>query len=152
MGIVRLFAYAAVAGALAMLVPALAIAADPVPDMKGRWVGKTHSIIGGHGAHWPSNKGTLAAPSLAEKDLVLEIKGQQDRRFWGVTTTSTGNNERTEEPFIGELHGKDNTRLIVADTDGYLWGELDGDTLQFCYAQAGAPVTVVSCTEVKRTR
>jgi hypothetical protein len=151
MGIVRLFAHAAVAGAFAMLVPGIASAADPVPDMKGRWVGKTHSIIGGHGAHWPSSKGTLANPALSEKDVVLEIKGQQDRRFWGITTIS-GGNERTEEPFIGVLHGKDNKQVITADTDGYLWGEVDGDAFQFCYAQAGQPVTVVSCTDVKRAR
>jgi hypothetical protein len=41
---------------------------------------------------------------------------------------------------------------MVADTDGFIWGELDGDTLSFCYAHAGAPSTVVSCTEVKRAR
>ena len=149
MNIVRLLTGAAVAGAL--LLPAIAIAADPVPDMKGKWVGKTHSIVGGHGAHWPSAKGTLANPTMLEKDLVLEIKGQQDRRFWGVTTIS-GGTERSDEPFIGVLHGKYNKQVTIADTDGYQWGELDGDTFQFCYAQAGSQVTVVSCTDVKRTR
>lgn len=139
------------AAAALALAPVLALAADPVPDMKGRWVGKTNSIIGGHGAHWPSSKGTLASPVLAEKDLVLEVKGQQDRRFWGVTTIS-GDNEKTEEGFIGVLHGKDNKQLVTADTDGYQWGEIDGDTMRFCYAQASQPVTVVSCTEIKRAR
>lgn len=149
MRIVRLLTGTAVAGAL--LLPAIAMAADPVPDMKGRWVGKTHSIIGGHGPQWPTNKGTLTNPTMGEKDLVIEIKGQQDTRFWGVTTIS-GDNERAEEPFIGQLHGKDNKRVMIADTDGYQSGELDGDTFRFCYAQAGVPFTVVSCTEVKHAR
>ena len=149
MGIVR--AFTVIAGGVALLLPAIAFAADPAPDMKGRWVGKTHSIVGGHGAHGPSNKGTLSDPTLAEKDLVIEIKGQDGRRFWGVTTTSSGS-ERVDEPFIGVLHGKDNKQLMVVDTDGYLSGELDGDTLQFCYAQAGTVISVVSCTDVKRAR
>ncbi|MBL6614811.1 MAG: hypothetical protein ISP45_12425 [Reyranella sp.] len=139
----------AVAGAL--LLPAIALAADPVPDMKGRWVGKTHTIVGGHGAHWPSAKGTMTSPALLEKDLVWEVKGQDGDRFWGVTTIS-GGTERTEEPFIGMLHGKDNKQVMIADTDGYQWGELDGNTFRFCYAQAGAPVTVVSCSHVERAR
>ncbi len=33
---------------------------------------------------------------------------------------------------IGELYGKDNQKILVVDTDGYLWGEIDGDTLSFC--------------------
>jgi hypothetical protein len=144
-GVVRL------AAAAFLLVPVFAYAADPVPDMKGRWIGKTHTIVAGQGGHWPSNTGTLDKPGLSEKDLVLDIRGQQDDRFWGVTIMSSGS-ERTEEPFIGELFGKDNKKVLTADTDGFLWGELDGNTLSFCYAHAGGKTqtSVVSCTEVKR--
>ena len=60
-----------------------AFAADQIPNVKGKWVGKTHTIVAGAGAHWPSNKGTFEQPGLFEKDLVIEIKGQQDNRFWG---------------------------------------------------------------------
>ncbi|MFI4999181.1 MAG: hypothetical protein ACHQK9_04820 [Reyranellales bacterium] len=134
-----------------LMSPAFAVAADPVPDMKGRWVGKTHSIVAGKGGHWPSSAGTFEKPGLFEKDLVLEVKGQQDRRFWGVTTIS-GGGEKTDEPFVGELYGKDSRKILFADTDGYLWGEIDGDTIAFCYSHAGGPSqsSVVSCTEVKR--
>ena len=53
-----------------------ALAADPFPNMKGKWVGKTHTITAGVGLHWPSNKGTFAKPGLFEKDLVIEVVGQ----------------------------------------------------------------------------
>ena len=85
-----------------LIFPPLAVAADP-PDLKGRWIGKTHSIIAGKGAHWPTSSGTFEKPLLAERDLVM----------------------------IGELYGKDNQKILVVDTDGYLWGEIDGDTLSF---------------------
>src|SRR5689334_10561020 len=63
-----------------LLAPAVAGAADP-PDLKGRWVGKTHTIVAGKGGHWPSATGTLQKPGLFEKDLVLEIRGQEGRRL-----------------------------------------------------------------------
>jgi hypothetical protein len=55
---------------------------------------------------------------------------------------------------IGELYGKDNQKILVVDTDGYLWGEIDGDTLSFCYGHASGKgqSSVVSCSEVKRAR
>ena len=142
--------------ALAALIayPACALSADEAPDVKGKWIGKTHSIVAGHGAHWPSSRGTFDKPALLEKDLVIEITGQVGRRFWGVTTLS-GGGEKTDEPFIGELTGKDNRSFVFADTDGFWTGQLDSnDALSFCYMHTGgnAGSTVVSCTEVKRTR
>ena len=69
-----------------------ALAADQIPNLKGKWVGKTHSIVAGAGAHWPSSKGTFDKPGLFEKDLVIEVTGQQDNRFWGIQKFS-GNGE-----------------------------------------------------------
>ena len=133
--------------------PASALGADQAPDVKGRWVGKTHTIIAGRGMHWPKSRGTFDKPALLEKDLVIDITGQEGRRFWGITTIS-GGGEKTDEPFIGELTGKDNRSFVFADTDGFWNGQLDGDTLSFCYMHTGgrSKSTVVSCTEVKRTR
>ena len=82
------------------------------------------------------------------------VTGQEGRRFWGVTTIS-GNGEKTDEPFIGELTGNRNRDFIVADTDGYFKGELRGNNvLSFCYTHAGgkSESSVVSCSEVKRSR
>ena len=36
-----------------------AFAADPALDVKGKWVGKTYTIVAGSGGHWPTNKGTF---------------------------------------------------------------------------------------------
>ena len=63
---------------------------------------------------------------MFEKDLVIEITGQEGRRFWGTTTIS-GGGEKTDEPFIGELTGKDNRSFVFADTDGFWNGQLDGN-------------------------
>ena len=132
--------------------PAFALGADQVPDIKGKWIGKTHTIIVGKGGHWPNGRGTWDKPALLEKDLVIDVTAQDGRRFWGVTMI-TGGGEKTNEPFIGELTGKDNSRFIFADPDGFWEGQLDGDdTLSFCYRHTGGSSTVVSCTEVKRTR
>jgi hypothetical protein len=131
-----------------------AFAADKTPSMKGRWVGKTHTIVAGIAPHWPSNKGTFEKPGLFEKDLVIEITGQEGNRFWGNQVLS-GEGEKTEEPMIGELTGGDNKTVVIVDTDGYLNGRLVGnDLLSFCYTQAGGKTesSVVSCTQVKRAR
>jgi hypothetical protein len=130
-----------------------ALAADQVPNVKGKWVGKTHSIVAGTAPHWPSNRGTFEKPGLFEKDVVIEVTNQEGRRFWGMQTFS-GNGEKTQEPMIGELTGKDNKTVVLVDTDGYLNGQLiNNNTLSFCYTQAGGKTesSVVSCTEIKRT-
>ena len=149
----RLKTTALLSAIAACTVPQLASAADPAPDVKGKWSGKTSTIIAGTGGHWPSSAGTFDKPGLFEKDLTIEISGQDGRRIWGKTIIS-GSGEKTEEPFIAHLYGKDGRKLMYADKDGYLTGDFDGDTLAFCYAHAGGPsqTSVVSCTEVKRSR
>jgi hypothetical protein len=129
-----------------------AFAADPALDVKGKWVGKTYTIVAGSGGHWPTNRGTFDKPGLFEKDLVIEVTGQEGRRFWGMQTLS-GNGENTQEPMIGELTGANNRTVVIVDTDGYLNGQLvDDNTLSFCYTQAGgkSQQSVISCTEIKR--
>src|SRR5271165_5461639 len=135
--------------ALVALLASPAIAADQIPNLKGKWVGKTHTIVAGAGAHWPSNKGTFENPGLFEKDLVIEVTGQQDNRFWGNQTLS-GNGETSDEPMIGELTGPGYRNVVLVDTDGYFHGQLtDDNTLLFCYEQAGGKTTagVVSCSQ-----
>ena len=130
-----------------------AFAADQIPNVKGKWVGKTHTIVAGAGAHWPSNKGTFDKPGLFEKDLVIEITGQQDNRFWGNQTLSGNGEMSSDEPMVGELTGPGNKNVVLVDTDGYFHGQLtDDNTMSFCYEQAGGKTTpsVVSCSKLKR--
>ena len=139
--------------ALGALFASSAFAADQIPNLKGKWVGKTHTIVAGAGAHWPSNKGTFDKPGLGEKDLVIEVTGQQDNRFWGIQTLSGNGEMSSDEPMIGELTGPGYKNIVLVDTDGYLHGQLtDENTLTFCYEQAGGKTTpsVVSCSELKR--
>jgi hypothetical protein len=143
-------------GAVIALVacPVLAFAADTAPNLKGKWVGKSHTIVVGRGGHWPSNAGTFEKPGLAEKDFVIEVTGQDGRRFWGVTTLS-GNGEKTVEGFIGVLAaGKGKREFVIADTDGIYRGEVTRNQLTFCYAHSGGKdaSAVVACSEAKRTR
>jgi hypothetical protein len=139
------------AALIALAIPVLAYADDKIPDVQGKWVGKTHSIVVGRGGHWPSTNGSFDKPGLSSKDLVIEITGQSDQRVWGISTLS-GDGEQTREPFIGELFGPKYRELLVADTDGYLHGTFHGGQLSFCYAQAGKETAVVSCSELKRSR
>jgi hypothetical protein len=146
---------AAISGGLTLLfwIAGTAWAADQIPNIKGKWVGKTHSIVAGVAPHWPSNRGTFEKPGLFEKDLVIEVTNQEGRRFWGVQTFA-GSGENTHEPMIGELTGRENKTVVLVDRDGYLDGQLvDDNTLTFCYRQAGGSTggSVVSCSELKRT-
>jgi hypothetical protein len=77
----------------AAIVASSAFAADQVPDIKGKWTGKTYTIVAGSGGHWPSNKGTFDKPGLFEKDLTIEVTNQEGRRFWG-NQTFIGNGPR----------------------------------------------------------
>ncbi len=133
-----------------LLVTTMALA-EEVPDLRGTWTGKTHTIVAGSGGHWPSSKGTFDNPGLFEKAVVFEITGQKDRRFWGSSRLD-GEGEDTVEPFVGEFDVS-LRRILIADTDGYFWAELlDPHHLTYCYAHAGGRTasTVVSCSEVRR--
>ncbi|RBP09224.1 hypothetical protein DFR50_12261 [Roseiarcus fermentans] len=143
-------------GAAALVLSsALAFAADDIPDIKGPWTGKSFTIVAGAAPHWPNNAGTFANPGLGEKDLVIAITHQEGRRFWGTTSLSD-DHDRSEEPFIGELYGPGNRKVMIAHTVGVIEGEIDGDVLSFCFAQADGrgptKSSVVSCTEVHRSR
>lgn len=66
---------------LAAILASRTFAADQIPDIKGKWAGKTYSIVAGSGGHWPSSKGTFEKPGLFEKNVVIEVTNQEGRRF-----------------------------------------------------------------------
>jgi len=146
---------AGLAAAALLLTSALACAAEDVPDIKGPWTGKSFTIVAGAAPHWPNNAGTFEKPGLGEKDLVITITNQEGRRFWGTTLLSDSH-DKSEEPFIGELYGPGNRKVMIAHTVGVIEGEIDGDVLSFCFSQAdgrgATKSSVVSCTEARRSR
>jgi hypothetical protein len=93
-------------------------------------------------------------PVHGEKDLVITITGQEGRRFWGKATLSGGGDQPSDEPFVGELYGPGNRKVIIAHRVGVSEGEIDGDVFSFCFSSADArgasQSSLVSCTEVKR--
>src|SRR5260370_16475538 len=138
--------------AIAALVacPVAAVGDGQAPEVKGKWIGKTCIILVGKGGHWPKGRGAWAYPALLEKDLAFDIRGQDGRRFWGVTTLS-GGGEKTDEPFICELTGKDNKSFVFADTDGFWNGQLDGDdTISVCYMHTHSTSTTFTFSQVTR--
>jgi len=143
------------AAAALVLSSAPTLAAGDVPDIKGPWTGKTFTIVAGSAPHWPNNAGTFANPGFGEKDLVINITNQQGHRFWGTATLSGNGDKSDDEPFIGELYGPANRKVIIAHTVGIAEGEIDGDVLSFCFAQADArgptKSSVVSCSEVRHS-
>ncbi len=158
----RLWIIPSATAVAAIAYSAFAFGPDQIPDMRGRWAGKTYTIAVGAGNHWPTNAGKFAKPGLFEKNLVFDIKGQDGDRFWGVETLS-GNGETTTEPFLGELTGERNSIIVMVDTDGYVNGRLiDREKFTFCYQQAGGPPSpgfspvspqaVISCSAVTRAR
>ncbi len=50
---------------VAAIASSSAFAADKVPDIKVKWVGKTYTIVADAGGHWPTNKGTFDNPGRA---------------------------------------------------------------------------------------
>ncbi|MGE3991650.1 hypothetical protein [Pseudorhodoplanes sp.] len=143
---------------LALFCMLLAVPAASAADMKGSWIGKTHTIIAGAGGpHWPESKGTWEKPLLADRDITLRITGQDGRRFWGesvIAGDGASGGKTTIEPFIGTVSTDDST-VMMADTDGYYIGKLSGNTFSYCYIQSGAKQAgdkpaVSTCLEVTK--
>ncbi|HWV43828.1 hypothetical protein [Pseudorhodoplanes sp.] len=143
---------------LGLLFTAMTAMTANAADMKGDWVGLTHTIIAGAGGpHWPDSKGTWQKPLTADREVTFRVTGQDGRRFWGETIIagdSSSGGKPTTEPFIGTV-GLDDVTVMMSDTDGYFAGKLTGNTLSYCYLQAGAKQpgdkpAVVTCNEVKK--
>jgi hypothetical protein len=114
------------AALLLWLAPASAAGTSPILKARGRARPSRSSPAW---PPWPNNTGTFANPGMGEKDIVIDVTNQVGRRFWGKTTLS-GNGEKSDEPFIGELYGPDNRKVIMSHAVGIIEGEID--TATFC--------------------
>ena len=63
----KLAILAMLAGMTALTCPGLVLADEPIPDLKGDWVGRTYTIIAGSGGHWPTSVGTYRNQDCTRK-------------------------------------------------------------------------------------
>ena len=64
--------------AIAALVayPASALGEDQAPDVKGKWIGKSHTILVGKGGHWPKGRGIWANRPCSRKTSRSTLGGR----------------------------------------------------------------------------
>ena len=117
--------------------------ATQLPDLKGRWVATSESIVLGNVMHHSDvshNK-----PRLSSTEFTLTIEGQDGRRFWGTIKSQKG-----QEPIIGII-GYDGKEVHMQESDGELDATLvDKDTLEAIFHHSTANTIVVSMERFKR--
>ena len=131
------------------LLGATPAAAQRVFDMRGTWTGLAEAIVDGPANHHlpPGAAGVKPAGRfrLSQQQFTVVIDGQEGRRFWGTTASST-----RRERLIGSL-SFDNRTVHMVDDDGMLDGTVvDGNTLEVCYRHVKSDSAVVACTRLTR--
>jgi hypothetical protein len=123
-----------------MLAAAAALAADP-PDLVGTWksTGDHAAIVMGESTeHVPEFKTpTFRSPADA---WTIVIKEQQGRAFHGVAQAPGG----TEETIVGVVSA-DGEHLIMAGEEAGVFGEVLGDTIEFCFQDHDDDRAAVAC-------
>jgi hypothetical protein len=119
--------------------------ATQVPDLKGRWVAISESIVLGYAIHHCGHEASQNKPRLSSAEFTLTIEGQDGRRFWGTIES-----EKHQEPIIGVI-GFDGKTVHMQEHDGSLDGTLaDKDTLEVIFHHSTANTIVVSMERFKR--
>lgn len=118
--------------------PVLLFAGSDIPNLKGKWTGKTYGIKYGKGD-----------PKAHKKDSELEKPGElvftmaidfQDKRVFSGIRSSSRNSER----ILGVI-SSDNKTLYFVDEDGYLDGRLLGkDKMEVVYREVHPSTHVIS--------
>ncbi len=118
-------------------------AADAVPDLKGTWQGKSHSVaVGKLGHREPTEK-----PVFTSVEFTLRIDQQEDMLFHGVKKSKKGS-----EQILGVMK-PDNKSIYMSDHDGYYIGTLlSPDEMEMIYLEAGTKSRVASYTVYKRMK
>lgn len=127
---------AALGGLLAGASPVLA---QDYPDMRGRWKGTNEGVVLGTGLY--HRDGKPGEPRLVNKEFVLDIKGQDGRRFWGeiVSKDDTG-------PLLGVVGPDRETVQMVDSAGGHITGRFSAPgRFEMCYLRPGREVMVAAC-------
>ena len=137
-------------GATDEAAPTNTVAAEPaateaaIPDLKGKWVGTSESIVTGIAKHHEAPEGD--APLLSSVEFTYVVEGQDGRRFWGTLTSPN-----FEEDMIG-IVAKDGKTIVARSSEGEVRGTIaDPDTIDITYS-AGGDATVVAVNTWKRAR
>jgi hypothetical protein len=71
-----------------LIASAASMAQDTVgyPDMRGQWKGTNEGVVLGSGKHHRDD-GKPGEPGTISEDFILNIKGQDGRKFWGEVTS-----------------------------------------------------------------
>lgn len=115
-----------------------------IPDMKGKWVGTSESIVTGMSKHHEPQSGD--DPLLDNVDFTYVVEGQDGHRFWGTLTSPD-----FEEDMTGVI-SKDGKTIVARSSEGEVRGTfVDPDTIDLIYS-AGGRAAVVAVNTWKRTR
>ncbi len=130
---------------MAGLVGLPAFAGD-LPDMIGKWTGKSRAVVSGTGGHYGEGN---AKPEFKEVELTIVWTEQDDDRLIGTITSPWHNETKLA------VLSSDGQTLVTVDSDGTSIGRIiDEDNFELCYTQAseGATQIVVSCVDLTRVK
>lgn len=131
-----------VAASLLALAPG-AIAQQPYPDLKGKWIGPGQSVTLGKTDHWPNTGET--EPVFREGSWTVSIDRQEGNRFTG-SHGLTGGTRR--DMILGVIRGDQKTILMV-DDDGTFYATLTApDMMEMCRTEITFNSHLVGCRQL----
>jgi hypothetical protein len=137
--------------ALAIGLPATAIAQDAAPDLIGTWSGPFRTVIFGNNPHHPGSETVATPPRIREITFTLGVEGQDGDLIWGQSWSDPAR----KEPFAATITA-DGKTIVAADTDGSMTMSLTGpDSMKLCYTHTGlgpSQSIVASCGSLERAK
>lgn len=127
------------------IAPFTAHAVKAAPDMRGTWVGMSHSAVIGAGQHHPDGKENDIR--FRQVEFTLNIDRQEGRNFSGAFGSTSH-----KEAVVGAM-AADLKSGVMVDMDGQMSYRLVGkNRIELCYTQTGINVTnrVAACNELVR--
>jgi hypothetical protein len=127
-------------------------AQDPIPDIKGTWLGKGKVVVYGNNVHNPGKQTMAAPPRIRDIEMTDVVEGQDGRLAWGRSSSAVMD---SKEPFAWAI-SSDNKSIVGADPDGYFRVTLLGpDRMEKCYVHSGAGPSksvVAACYAMERVK
>lgn len=115
-----------------------------VPDLKGKWVGTSESVVLGSPKHHAPAAGSK--PRLSSVEFTITIDGQDGHRFWGSAKS------RYSDDFILGVIKQDGKSILARTSEGEIDGRITGaDTIELTYSGSGN-ATVMSINTWKRQK